>query len=158
MMRQGFRLARVREYLPLTGLKPLSAKRGVSMTQSLLAIVVDCRDALSQARFWASVLGHGVSERNTGEFEVSHPEDLSTPLYFMNVPEPKSVKNRLHIDITTDRQLDEEVARLVKSGGALIEMRRDPSTLENPDTWVVMQDPEGNEFCVLNAGTVTGMA
>jgi predicted enzyme related to lactoylglutathione lyase len=127
------------------------------MAQSLLAIVVDCRDALSQARFWASVLDHEVSQRNTGEFEVSHPEGQSTPLYFMNVPEPKSVKNRLHIDITTDRQLDDKVARLVKSGGTLVEMRQDPSTLENPDNWAVIQDPEENEFCVLNVGAVTGM-
>jgi predicted enzyme related to lactoylglutathione lyase len=76
----------------------------------------------------------------------------------MSVPEPKVVKNRLHIDITTDDQLDDEVARLVNAGAALIEMRQDPSTLENPDTWAVMHDPEGNEFCVLNAGSVTGMA
>jgi predicted enzyme related to lactoylglutathione lyase len=76
----------------------------------------------------------------------------------MNVPEPKTVKNRLHIDITTELPLEQEVSRLVEAGGTLVEMRQDPVTLANPDTWAVMQDPEGNEFCVLNADTVTGMA
>ena len=128
------------------------------MTTSLLAFVVDCRDSLSQAKYWATVLGHQVSERNTGEFEVSDSSLGGTPLYFMNVPEPKTLKNRLHIDITTDASLEDEVARLATLGGTLVEMRQDPATLTNPDTWAVMQDPEGNEFCVLTAGSVTGMA
>lgn len=128
------------------------------MAREVLAIVVDCHNSLAQAEFWAGVLGHEISERNAGEYEVGSAGARSTPLYFMSVPEPKMVKNRLHIDITTDRQLDDEVARLVKAGGTLIEMRQDPTTLDNPDTWAVMQDPEGNEFCVLNAATVTGMA
>jgi predicted enzyme related to lactoylglutathione lyase len=128
------------------------------MTTSLLAIVVDCRDSLSQAKFWATALGHQVSERNTSEYEVSDTSRGGTPLYFMNVPESKTVKNRLHIDITTDGPLEDEVARLVSWGGTLVEMRQDPATLANPDTWAVMQDPEGNEFCVLTADSVTGMA
>jgi hypothetical protein len=49
-------------------------------------------------------------ERITDEYEVSDPTTSGTPLYFMNVPEPKAVKNRLHIDITTDEALEEEVA------------------------------------------------
>jgi hypothetical protein len=76
----------------------------------------------------------------------------------MGVPEPKSVKNRVHLDVTTDGSLDDEVARLVAAGGTLVEMRQDPGTLANPDTWAVMLGPEGNEFCLLNAGSVTGMA
>jgi len=128
------------------------------MGTSLLAIVVDCRDPLSQANYWVAALGRQLSERNAGEYEVSDPASGSTPLYFMNVPEPKTVKNRLHIDITTDGPLEDEVARLESLGGALVEMRQDPATLANPDTWAVMQDPEGNEFCVLTAGSVTGMA
>ena len=125
---------------------------------TVLAFVVDCRDALAQATYWSQVLGHQVSERNTDEYEVSDPTSGSTPLYFMNVPEPKSGKNRLHIDITTDGSLEDEVARLVRAGASLVEMRQDPATLDNPDVWAVMQDPEGNEFCVLNADAVTGMA
>ena len=80
---------------------------GGPMAWSLLAIVVDCRDSLSQANWWAAVLGHQVSERNAHEYEVSDPSSGRTRLYFMNVPEPKTVKNRLHIDITTDESLEE---------------------------------------------------
>ena len=125
---------------------------------TVLAMVVDCRDALGQANYWTQVLGHQVSARNADEYEVSDPTSGGTPLYFMNVPEPKSGKNRLHLDITTADPLEDEVARLVRAGATLVELRQDPATLDNPDTWAVMQDPEGNEFCVLNADTVTGMA
>jgi Glyoxalase-like domain len=128
------------------------------MATSLLAIIVDCRDSLAQANWWAAVLGHQVSERNAHEYEVSDPSSGRTPLYFMNVPERKTVKNRMHVDITTDESLEDGVARLVAMGGTLVEMRQDPATLANPDTLAVMQDPEGNEFCVLNFDSVTGMA
>ena len=127
------------------------------MAISVLAVVADCRDSLSLARWWADVLDRQMSERNPGEYEVSDPGRRDTPLYFMNVPEPKSGKNRLHIDISTDAPLEEEVARLVAVGATLFEMRQDPPTLPNPDTWAVMQDPEGNEFCVFNSDTVTGL-
>jgi hypothetical protein len=128
------------------------------MARSLLAIVVDCRDALSQANWWAAVLNHQIAERNPHEYEVSEPASGTTPLYFMNVPESKTVKNRLHIDIVTDASIDDEVAGLVAAGATLLDLRRDPATYENPDTFAVMLDPEGNEFCVLNADSVTGMA
>jgi predicted enzyme related to lactoylglutathione lyase len=127
------------------------------MAKSLLGIVVDCRDSFSQASYWATVLGHQVSERNTDEYLVSDPSSGGTPLYFMNVPEAKTVKNRMHIDIATDGSVEDEVTRLVAFGGTLVEMRQDPATLANPDTWAVMQDPEGNEFCVLAADSVTGI-
>ncbi|MDQ1626292.1 MAG: hypothetical protein QOI54_36 [Actinomycetota bacterium] len=128
------------------------------MATSLLAIVVDCRDSFSQATYWATALDHQVSERNANEYEVSDPSSGGTPLYFMNVPGAKTVKNRLHIDISTDGSIENEVGRLVACGGTLVEMCQDPAALANPDTWAVMQDPEGNEFCVLNADSVTGMA
>ena len=127
------------------------------MATSLLAVVVDCRDSRSQADWWADALGHQVSERNPGEYEVFDPSGTGTPLYFMNVPETKSLKNRLHLDITTDGPLADKVAALVASGASLVELRQDPSTFANPDTWAVLQDPEGNEFCVLNADSVTGL-
>ena len=128
------------------------------MARSLLAIVVDCRDSLAQARWWADVLGHRVRERNTDEYEVSDSSSGGTPMYFMNVPEPKSLKNRLHVDIAVDGPLVEEVNHLVAAGASLIDLRQDSETLAHPDTWAVMADPEGNEFCVLTADTVTGMA
>jgi hypothetical protein len=128
------------------------------MAESLLAIVVDCQDARSQANWWADLLGHAVSERNTDEYEVSDASGRGTPLYFMNVEEGKVVKNRIHVDITTDGTLEDAVARLAKTGASLVELRQDSLQLANPDVWAVMADPEGNEFCVLSADSVTGMA
>lgn len=78
------------------------------MTTSLLAVMVDCRDPLAEANYWATALGHQVSERNAGEYGVSDSSSGGTPLYSMNVPEPMSVKNRLHIDLTTDGTLEDE--------------------------------------------------
>jgi hypothetical protein len=127
------------------------------MATSVLALVVDCRDSRSQASWWAATLGRRVSERNPGEYEVYDASGTSIPLYFMNVPEPRSSKNRLHLDITTAGPLDDLVAQLVAAGATLVEMRQDPATYANPDTWAVLQDPEGNEFCVLNADSVTGL-
>ncbi len=128
------------------------------MPTSLLAIVVDCRDSLSQANFWAVALNRQVSKRNADEYLVSDQSGGGTPLYFMNVPEAKTVKNRVHLDVTTEGSIEDEVARLVAAGGTLVEMRQDPATFANPDTWAVLQDPEGNEFCVLTADAVTGIA
>ena len=125
---------------------------------SMLAIVVDCHDSRSQADWWAAVLDHDVSERNVDEYEVSSPSSGRTPLYFMNVPEPKTVKDRLHIDLTTEESLEDGVARLVAMGATLVGLRQDPATLAHPDTWAVLQDPEGNEFCLFNVETVTGLA
>lgn len=127
------------------------------MASSLTAIVVDCRDCFSQANWWARALGRQVSERNPNEYEVYDTSSVGVRLYFMNVPEAKIVKNRLHVDIATDGSIEDEVARLVAAGGTLVEMRQDPASLPNPDTWAVMQDPEGNEFCVLNADSITGL-
>ena len=127
------------------------------MASSLLAVVVDCRDARAQATFWAEALSRRMSERNTDEFLVDDPSRSGSPLYFMKVPEEKQVKNRLHLDLVTPGSMEEEVARLVDAGATTVEVRQDPPSLDNPDVWTVMKDPEGNEFCVFNADTVTGM-
>jgi Glyoxalase-like domain len=127
------------------------------MTRSLLAIVVDSQDACSQADWWAAVLDHRTTERNPDEYEVSDESGNGTPLYFMNVPEPKTVKDRLHLDITTDEPLEVAVQHLTAVGATLVATHRDPPTHPNPDTWAVMHDPEGNEFCVFNVHTVSGM-
>ena len=130
------------------------------MTSSLLAVIVDCRDARKQAEFWAAALSQAVTERNPDEFEVyDEAEDRSaTPLYFMKVPEPKTEKNRLHLDVVTEGSMEAEVERLVVLGARLVEVRQDPATHDNPDTWTVMEDPEGNVFCVSSVRTITGWA
>ncbi len=66
----------------------------------------------------------------------------------MAVPEPKTVKNRVHLDLQSETSMEDEVERLVAAGATAIVTRRDPDDFENPFTWTVMEDPEGNEFCV----------
>ena len=127
------------------------------MASSLLAVVVDCRDARAQATFWAEALSRRMSERNTDEFLVDDPSRSGSPLYFMKVPEEKQVKNRLHLDLVTPGSMEEEVARLVDAGATTVEVRQDPPSLDNPDVWTVMKDPEGNEFCVFSDDSVTGL-
>jgi hypothetical protein len=126
------------------------------MGSSLLAVVVDCHDPRRQAAWWAEALAHVVSQRNTDEFRVSDPSGVGGSLYFMKVPEPKVCKNRLHLDLQTEGPMETEVARLVAAGARLVEVRQDPDSFENPDTWTVLQDPEGNEFCVGSSMTLTG--
>ena len=126
------------------------------MSSSLLAVVVDCRDPRVQADFWSRVLDRAWVERNTDEFLVSDPAGSATPLYFMRVPEPKVGKNRLHLDLVTDGPLEDEVSRLRALGARLVEVRRDPDGMENPDTWAVLEDPEDHVFCVSSSATISG--
>lgn len=128
------------------------------MSSSLLAVVVDCQDSRMQATFWARVLNRTAVERNTDEFLVSDPARSATPLYFMKVPEPKTGKNRLHLDLVTDGPLEDEIVRLGALGARLVEVRHDPDTMENPDTWAVLEDPEAHVFCVSSSATISGWA
>jgi predicted enzyme related to lactoylglutathione lyase len=125
---------------------------------SMLVVIVDCHDPLRQAEFWAQALGYKVSQRNPDEFQVSDPAGAGGSLYFMKVPEPKVGKNRLHLDLVSSDSMEQEVARLVGVGAQLVEVRQDPPEMDNPDTWTVLRDPEGNEFCVTSTATLTGWA
>jgi hypothetical protein len=75
----------------------------------------------------------------------SFPGRTGTTMLFIPVPEPRTVKNRLHVDLEpNDRTRDEEVARLVELGASVVEDHR----TENGLGWVWLADPEGNDFCV----------
>jgi catechol 2,3-dioxygenase-like lactoylglutathione lyase family enzyme len=127
------------------------------MGSRLTEIVVDCRDPEAQAAFWAAALGYHVVRREDGQVEIGpwvrEPPDLAEQvrrapgvptLVFVAVPEGKTVKNRLHLDLRpVDGSHAEEVERLVALGAR----RADIGQGEVP--WVVLADPEGNEFCVL---------
>jgi hypothetical protein len=127
------------------------------MVSTLLAVVMDAQDAGKIAEFWGKALGRTVAERNRGEFIVGDPgSDGGGVLYVMAVPEQKTGKNRVHVDLLAPGGLDEEVQRLTGLGATLVEVRRDDDTLDNPDVWAVLQDPEGNEFCVSSRTTMTG--
>jgi catechol 2,3-dioxygenase-like lactoylglutathione lyase family enzyme len=127
------------------------------MGSRLTEIVVDCRDPAAQAVFWAAALGYHVVRSEEDQVEIApwerEPPDLaeqvrrapSVPsLVFVRVPEAKTVKNRLHLDVRpADGSYQAEVERLLALGAH----RADIGQGEVP--WVVLADPEGNEFCVL---------
>lgn len=106
-------------------------------------IVVDCRDQLALSRWWIEVLGWEVVDSDDDETELRNPEGGATIL-FANVPEPKTIKNRLHLDFVPDDQ-DAEVERLIALGATRVDVG------QGDESWVVLADPEGNEFCVLSA-------
>ncbi len=90
--------------------------------------------------------------------QVSDPAGGGASLYFMRVPGPKAGENWLHLDLVTAGPMGAEAARLAAAGAQVVEVRHDPASLDNPDTWTVMRDPEGNEFCVTSTATLTGWA
>ncbi|MER5182923.1 VOC family protein [Streptomyces sp. NPDC002896] len=108
-------------------------------------VTFDCADAYRLASFWAEVLEGSLAEDdNPGD-----PEALVTAkgvgLLFISVPEPKSVKNRVHLDLQPqDRSRDEEVERLLALGATLVGDHRRP----DGTGWATLADLEGNEFCV----------
>jgi predicted enzyme related to lactoylglutathione lyase len=118
------------------------------MTTSIAAITFDCHDALRQARFWSQALDRRVDEGEPApsEFFARLPSpgpDSGVPtLMFIKVPEGKSVKNRVHLDLVTDDR-EAEVERL-KGVGATVIHEKDEWGLQ----WVTLADPEGNEFCL----------
>jgi len=113
-------------------------------------LCVDARDPATIASFWEEALGwrrtHEEPDEVVLEPPAGSPEDGLVPdLLFLKVPESKTVKNRLHLDL---RPVDQgrEVERLVSLGAARVSVGQTPEA-----TWVVLADPEGNEFCVLEA-------
>jgi hypothetical protein len=138
-------------------------------------VVFDCADPSRLARFWAAALGYklqdppdghdsweswlraqGIPEENWNDASaVIDPDGAGPRIYFQRVPEPKTVKNRVHLDLNVSggqaagleenrRRVDDEVERLQREGATLLR----PGSEERGEYWAVMQDPEGNEFCV----------
>jgi Glyoxalase-like domain len=105
-------------------------------------VIVDSPDPEALGRWWASALGWVVVNDDPEEFEIRPSPDQIPGLLFARVPEPKTTKNRLHLDL---RPIDQEaeVARLIGLGA------RHADVGQGDETWVVLADPEGNEFCVL---------
>lgn len=120
-------------------------------------ITFDCADPYRLAGFWSRVTGYQEDPNNPNE-----PDDpealLVTPdggpnLLFVPVPEGKSVKNRVHLDLQpTDRTRDQEVDRVVGLGASLIADHRQ----SDGTGWAVLADPEGNEFCVERSAAERG--
>jgi catechol 2,3-dioxygenase-like lactoylglutathione lyase family enzyme len=140
-----------------------------------IQVVLDCADPDRLARFWAEALGYKLQdppqgfatwddflrEQGVPESEwnsasaVVDPDGAGPRIYFQKVPESKVVKNRVHLDLSVSagsrvpleerqRAVDAEVQRLSGLGATVFR----PGSVERGEYWVVMQDPEGNEFCV----------
>jgi catechol 2,3-dioxygenase-like lactoylglutathione lyase family enzyme len=115
------------------------------MASRIIATVFDCRDAEALATFWCAVLDLRVTDRWQDAHGTAYVE-VSTGggemLLFHPVADPKRAKNRVHLDLRAPGPQYDEVARLVALGGRVV--------ADDPEVpWVVLQDPEGNEFCVL---------
>ncbi|MFI6645606.1 VOC family protein [Streptomyces sp. NPDC050504] len=115
------------------------------MTSLVRHVTVDSADAYALASFWAEVLGASVSEEDEPGAAEALVESAGAALLFVTVPEGKTVKNRVHLDLQPqDRTREEEVERLLGIGAVLVDDRRRP----DGTGWAVLADPEGNEFCV----------
>ena len=106
--------------------------------------IVDSRDPASLGRWWAEALGWVVVNDDAEEFEIRPSTDRLPGLLFVRVAEPKSIKNRLHLDFRPDDR-DAEVDRLLAFGATRADIG------QGEQSWVVLADPEGNEFCVLRS-------
>jgi hypothetical protein len=131
-------------------------------------VAIDCADPGALARFWAEALGYvmqpppeghdsweswlaamGVPEADWNAANaVVDPDGRGPRVYFQRVPEGKAVKNRLHLDLRpADGSRDDELERLLGLGATEVDDRR----LPDGRGWVVLADPEGNEFCILRS-------
>ncbi len=107
--------------------------------------IVDARDPKGLAAWWAEALGWVSVGDDPDEFEIRPSADRLPGLLFVPVPEAKVTKNRLHLDFRPDDR-DLEVARMLGLGATRAEVGQTEA-----DGWVVLADPEGNEFCILSS-------
>ncbi|MDZ5660381.1 VOC family protein [Nocardioides sp. S-58] len=130
------------------------------MASRLTEISLDCHDPELLAGFWTAALDWVVLDREPGLVEIG-PDRASDQalldavrsgpvpptMFLAAVPEDKVVKNRMHLDLSpVDRSRDEEVERLLALGATHTDVGQ-----TGDESWVVLADPEGNEFCVLRS-------
>ena len=114
------------------------------MACRITELVLDCADPEALAAFWCEVLDYRVLGRDHDSVEIGREGEFPT-LLFAVVPEPKAQKLRLHIDVNaTDREQDAELERLLALGARHVDVG------QGDVSWHVLQDPEGNEFCLLS--------
>lgn len=115
----------------------------MTMASRLGDIIIDCNDAELLAEFWCSVLGYRIFARDETGVAI-RGATTSPDILFIRVGEPKTTKNRLHFDVCpTDREHSEELSRLLGLGAKR-------SSIVPSGSWMVLEDPEGNEFCLMS--------
>ena len=112
-----------------------------------IALVLDCAHPESLSEFWAHALGYKVLGGVENYVMIVDPEEKAPHLLLQKVPEPKSGKNRMHLDIHV-ADIETEATRLEGLGAK----RQSGPQSEHGSTWILMADPEGNEFCVCDGG------
>jgi hypothetical protein len=153
----------------------LNGSEEVATMATEVQVVIDCADPARLSQFWAEALHYvrqdppqgfdtwqdflrsqGMPEESWNDAGAIVDPDLKGPrIYFQRVPEPKIVKNRVHLDLNVgpgvsapldvrQRVVNQEVERLITAGATVLR----PGSVEHDEYWVVLQDPEGNEFCV----------
>jgi hypothetical protein len=120
------------------------------MTSRISHTSIDARDAYRQSVWWADLLG--MTEDPDDPNEPGHDEcfiqspDRTVQVLFIEVPETKTIKNRIHFDLRpTDRTQAEEIDRVLALGATEVHDLRKP----DGSGWMTLADPEGNEFCIL---------
>lgn len=108
-------------------------------------LTVDCADPVRVATFWAAAMGYELDPDSDDEGALIKDPTGATPgMFFQPVPEPKTAKNRMHLDVRPTGSMAEEVARLKELGAT------ERGFIQHEESfWTQMRDPEGNEFCVL---------
>lgn len=126
-------------------IRPGGAGHNAGMPVSLHHIVIDAHDLPGLARFWAAVLGWRILSEREREVVIGPEETAPTGICFMPVTDRKTVKNRLHLDLTAPAEDREaEIARILALGATPADVGQ-----TGDESWTVLADPEGNEFCVV---------
>ena len=124
------------------------------MTSTVRHVTFDCLDPYALGAFWAQVVGGRLQDDDQPGDPAALVTHTGTPLLFEQVPDGKSVKNRVHLDLQPARPRDQEVRRLLALGATLVADRTRP----DGTGWVVLADPEGNELCVERSAGERGEA
>lgn len=107
-------------------------------------VIVHSVDPAALGQWWADALGWAVVFTSDDEFEIRPAPDRTPGLDFVRIEEAKKIKSRLHLDFRPEDQ-EAEVARLLAHGARRVDIGQGDSS-----SWVVLADPEGNEFCILS--------
>ncbi len=116
------------------------------MAASIAVVVIDCVDSRPVAEFWRQALGYEEANRTEDWVLLCDPHGVGPPVAIDPVPEAKEIKNRLHLDLMPTGSMEAEVDRLSRLGARSVR-----EVHQNDSVHTVMQDPEGNEFCVLQS-------